>query len=74
LSGQPDVIAFHGATARRDGELVSVGGRVLGITALGANLDAAVQRAYEAAAQVSFDGMHYRRDIGRRALARLHGR
>ena len=49
------------------------GGRVLGVTALGANLDAAVARAYEAVARVDFDGMHFRRDIGKRALARLHG-
>ncbi len=66
-----DVIAFHAATARRDGKLVTVGGRVLGVTALGANLAAAVRRAYEAVALVSFDGAHYRRDIGQRALARL---
>ncbi len=67
----PDVVAFHGATARRDGQVVTVGGRVLGVTALGASLELAIQRAYEAAAKVSFDGVHYRRDIGQRALARL---
>ena len=49
-----------------------MGGRVLGVTALGANLDAAVTRAYEAVGRISFDGMQYRRDIGKRALARLH--
>lgn len=71
LERLPDVVAFHAATARRDGQLVTVGGRVLGITALGANLEQAIQRAYEAAGKVSFDGVHYRRDIGQRALARL---
>jgi phosphoribosylamine--glycine ligase len=45
---------------------------VLGVTALGFNLDAAVARAYEGVAKVSFEGMHYRRDIGKKALARLH--
>jgi len=72
LESLPDVAVFHAATARRDGQLVSVGGRVLGITALGDSLELAVQRAYESAAKVSFEGMHYRRDIGQRALARLH--
>jgi phosphoribosylamine--glycine ligase len=72
LKGLPDVFAFHAATALKDGRTVTVGGRVLGVTALGANLDAAVQRAYEAVGKVSFEGMHYRKDIGRKALARLH--
>ncbi|HET6896708.1 MAG TPA: phosphoribosylamine--glycine ligase [Vicinamibacteria bacterium] len=72
LQGQSDVMVFHAATANRDGEIVTVGGRVLGVTALGANLDAAVQRAYGAVKKVSFEGMHYRKDIGQKALARLH--
>ena len=70
--GQNDVMVFHAATANRDGKIVTVGGRVLGVTALGANLDAAVQRAYEAVKKISFEGMHYRKDIGQKALARLH--
>jgi len=72
LKGLPDVFVYHAATALRDGEVVTVGGRVLGITALGANLDAAVARAYQAVQKVSFPGMHYRKDIGQKALARLH--
>jgi len=72
LQGEKDVVVYHAATERRDGQVVTVGGRVLGVTALGSNLDAAVQRAYEAVPRVSFEGMHYRRDIGRRALAHLH--
>jgi phosphoribosylamine--glycine ligase len=72
LQGQSDVMVFHAATANRDGKVVTVGGRVLGVTALGANLDAAVQRAYDAVKKVSFEGMHYRKDIGQKALARLH--
>jgi phosphoribosylamine--glycine ligase len=68
----PDVFVYHAATALRDGQVVTVGGRVLGITALGANLDAAVARAYQAVQKVSFPGMHYRKDIGQKALARLH--
>jgi phosphoribosylamine--glycine ligase len=72
LQGEADIVVYHAATALKDGKVVTVGGRVLGVTALGFNLDAAVARAYEGVAKVSFDGMHYRRDIGRKALARLH--
>ena len=74
LEGAEDVVIYHAATDRREGEIVTVGGRVLGVTALGASLDAAVQRAYEAVPKISFDGMHYRKDIGQKALARLHDR
>jgi len=72
LAGESDVTVFHAATAKRDGKVVTVGGRVLGVTALGANLDAAVERAYQAVRKISFDGMHYRKDIGQKALAKLH--
>lgn len=71
IKGQGDVTAFHAATAMKDGKVVTVGGRVLGITALGANLEAAISRAYEAVDKISFEGMHCRRDIGKKALARL---
>ena len=71
LTGESDVVVYHAATAKQDGKVVTVGGRVLGVTALGANLEAAVARAYEAVGRISFDGMQYRRDIGQRALARL---
>jgi phosphoribosylamine--glycine ligase len=74
LAGEQDVIVYHAATDRREGAVVTVGGRVLGVTALGANLDAAVQRAYEVVPKISFDGMQYRKDIGQKALARLHSR
>jgi len=67
-----DVIVFHAATAKRDSAIITVGGRVLGVTALAPNLDAAVNRAYEAIGTIRFEGMHYRRDIGQQALARLH--
>ena len=46
----------------------------LGVTALGANLEAAIARAYEAVAKIHFEGMFFRRDIGHRALAHLHSR
>jgi phosphoribosylamine--glycine ligase len=67
-----DVVVYHAATKRENGAVKTVGGRVLGVTALGANLDAAIARAYEAVDRIQFDGMWCRRDIGHRALARLH--
>ncbi len=72
LAGQGDVTVFHAATAKRDGKVVTVGGRVLGVTALGVSLDGAIERAYQAVKKISFDGMHYRTDIGQKALAKLH--
>ena len=54
----------HAGTAERDGAIVTAGGRVLAVTATGASFDEARERAYCAAALISFDGMHYRRDIG----------
>ena len=66
-----DVLVFHAGTARRDGKLVTDGGRVLGVTALGPDIPRAIERAYEAVAKVHFEGMHYRRDIGRKALRHL---
>jgi phosphoribosylamine--glycine ligase len=73
LKDWSDVVVYHAATKREDGAIKNVGGRVLGVTALGANLEAAIARAYEAIGKIQFEGMVYRRDIGARALARLHG-
>jgi phosphoribosylamine--glycine ligase len=57
---------FHSATARgANGEWLTAGGRVLGVTATGENLDLALSRCYGAIAEIQWDGMHYRRDIGR---------
>lgn len=65
------VVVFHSGTARRDSALVTNGGRVLGVTARAPDIRAAVERAYAAVGDITFEGMHYRRDIGHRALARL---
>jgi phosphoribosylamine---glycine ligase len=70
-AGGEDVVVFHAATAARDGHTVTVGGRVLGVTALGASLETAIQRAYESVPAITFEGMHYRKDIGQKALAHL---
>lgn len=68
----PHVTVFHAGTRREEERFVTAGGRVLGVTARGADLDAAVMRAYEAASQIHFDGMHYRRDIALKGLRRYH--
>jgi phosphoribosylamine--glycine ligase len=65
LSG---VKVFHAGTTKRDGEYFTAGGRVLGVTARAGDLPKAVQLAYEAVAKIGFDGAHYRKDIGARAL------
>jgi phosphoribosylamine--glycine ligase len=62
------VKVFHAGTSRRDGAYYTSGGRVLGVTARAGNLNSAVERAYEACAKIGFDGAHYRKDIGARAL------
>jgi phosphoribosylamine---glycine ligase len=57
------VQVFHAATGLRDGRVVTSGGRVLTVTALGSDLEEARHRAYEACSVIEFEGMHYRRDI-----------
>ena len=57
-------VVFHAGTAEKDGQTVTSGGRVLGITALGGGLEQAIANAYAAAKPISFQDMHYRTDIG----------
>jgi phosphoribosylamine--glycine ligase len=56
-------LVFHAGTALHDGRLVTNGGRILNVTALGASIGAARDSAYAAAAHIGFRGMRYRRDI-----------
>jgi phosphoribosylamine---glycine ligase len=63
---RPGVQVFHAGTATKNGDLVTAGGRVLGVTAVAASMDAAIAAAYAAVHEISFEGMHYRTDIGRR--------
>ncbi len=63
----PGVVVFHAGTKLEDGRVVTAGGRVLNVTARGADFAEARERAYEAAGRISFDGMHYRKDIAERA-------
>ncbi|MEW5746009.1 MAG: phosphoribosylamine--glycine ligase [Nitrospirota bacterium] len=65
-----DVVVFHAGTAFSNGDIVTNGGRVLGVTATGRDIRAAKARAYEAVEKIHFDGMHYRKDIADRALNR----
>jgi phosphoribosylamine--glycine ligase len=62
----PGVEIFHSGTALSEGHYVTAGGRVLGVTATADTLDESLSRAYEALGEIHFDGMYYRRDIGRR--------
>jgi phosphoribosylamine--glycine ligase len=64
------VSVYHAGTSRRDGQIVTAGGRVLTVVGRGADFAESIARAYAGVQQISFDGMQYRRDIGRKALAR----
>jgi phosphoribosylamine---glycine ligase len=66
----PGVEIFHAGTTLENGEYRTAGGRVLGVTATGADLTAALDSAYEALGRIHFEGMVFRRDIGHRALRR----
>jgi phosphoribosylamine--glycine ligase len=65
---QPGVHVFHAGTARREGRLITAGGRVLGVTAVAPDLAAAITGAYDGVKRIHFEGMHYRTDIGLKAL------
>jgi phosphoribosylamine--glycine ligase len=64
----PEVYVFHSGTVNRNSELVTAGGRVLTVVGRGADYRHAIARAYEAAGKISFDRMHYRKDIGAKAI------
>jgi phosphoribosylamine---glycine ligase len=68
-ANSPDRVVFHAGTTLRDNDVLTSGGRVLCVTALGDNMKLAQQRAYSLAAGIQFDGMQLRHDIGHRALA-----
>ena len=66
----PGVQVFHSGSALKDDQLVTAGGRFLGVTAVAASLQEALNRAYQAMGEIEFEGMYYRSDIGHRALKR----
>jgi phosphoribosylamine--glycine ligase len=63
-----DVLVFHSGTRLTGSDVVTAGGRVLTVVGRGATYEAAIGRAYEGVSRIEFDGMHYRRDIGRKAV------
>jgi phosphoribosylamine--glycine ligase len=67
-AGIEGVMVFHSGTAMKSGKVVTDGGRVLGVTGLGSTVAAAIDHAYQGAREIGFDGAHYRKDIGARAL------
>jgi phosphoribosylamine--glycine ligase len=64
----PGALVFHAGTSHRDGRIVTAGGRVLTVVGRGRTYHDAIEIAYRAAAEIRFDGMQMRRDIGRKAL------
>jgi phosphoribosylamine--glycine ligase len=66
----PGVQVFHSGTTLENGKILTAGGRVLGVTAAGDSLQQALDRAYQALGEISFDGIYSRKDIGHRALKR----
>jgi phosphoribosylamine--glycine ligase len=69
-AGIDDLVVFHAGTTVRDGQVVTNGGRVLGVTGRGATVAAAIDKAYQGVQVISWEGVHYRSDIGRKALNR----
>lgn len=67
-----DVTVFHAGTKVQNGQLVTDGGRVLAINAVGDDIKASIDKCYEAVAKINFQDRYYRKDIGHRVLARLH--
>jgi phosphoribosylamine--glycine ligase len=63
-----DAMVFHAGTAMKDGKIVTSGGRVLGVTAMAGSIGSAIEKAYQVVRLISFEGKHYRSDIGRKAI------
>jgi phosphoribosylamine--glycine ligase len=68
LKDREDVMVFHAGTKKVDNRYYTSGGRVLGVTAVGSTYEDAMRRVYEAVSSIEFEGMHYRKDIGAKAL------
>ncbi len=68
VEGLPDVQVFHAGTAWRNSQIITNGGRVLGVTALGDTIPDAISLSYKAVSKITWEGVYYRKDIGRKAL------
>ena len=64
-------MVFHAGTSRKNDQVLTAGGRVLGVTALGPDIQHAITSAYRAVKKIPWEGAHYRTDIGARALTRV---
>jgi phosphoribosylamine--glycine ligase len=62
---------FHAGTKLQNNKIVTSGGRVLGVTGLGDTIKGAIDKTYQAVEKIHFEGMHYRRDIGYRAISNI---
>ncbi len=71
LKGRDDLFVFHAGTALKDGQVVTSGGRVLGVTGWASSLPETLDNVYEAVDKISFNGAHFRKDIGKKALKYL---
>ena len=74
LKEREDMMVFHAGTKRKNGQIVTAGGRVLGVTAWAANLEDAINKAYQGVRMINFENQYYRRDIGKKGLSNLTGR
>jgi len=68
LKSWPDIFVFHAGTKKFGKDIVTAGGRVLNVVGLGHSIEEAIERTYKAVEQISFEGVHYRKDIGKKAL------
>jgi phosphoribosylamine--glycine ligase len=66
----PETVVFHAGTKTENGKILTSGGRVLGVTALGGSIKESIENAYKAVQKISFEGTHFRKDIGQKALER----
>lgn len=73
VSRMKDIFVFHAGTARKNGEIVTNGGRVLGVTGLGESIPEAIEWTYQAVRRIHWEGVHYRTDIGKKALRWIKG-
>jgi phosphoribosylamine--glycine ligase len=73
LKNWPDGFVFHAGTTKEKDRWRTNGGRVLGVTARGQSIADAVKEAYRAVGKISWNGMHYRKDIGQRAIKSVSG-
>lgn len=71
VSKMKDIFVFHAGTARMNRQIVTNGGRVLGVTGLGESIPKAIEWTYQAVQKISWEGVHYRKDIGRKALIHI---